>query len=302
LYIDKNTGSLERIVLSSGKQEVLTNVSLTSPQSAVWKKDGSSVFIKELRSNNPSFQLLPLNPAGPSSPLKGGVRYLIWDELQNNIIYTYQDSSGAITLNRSLPDGSQWKELTLLPSTPVFIESIPKSPFVAFWKKPANTQIGELRTINLSGGEIKTLFVGKYGANYLWSPSGEKILMSWAPEKNGSRLSLATINKNGGEYTDLNFPTLVEKCVWSGDNSTLYCALPGSLPQGSVMPDAFYDRSFTSNDTFWKIDTKTGKSERIVALEDMVSSYDAVNLLLSPDESSLFFINRKDLKLYSIEM
>jgi hypothetical protein len=68
------------------------------------------------------------------------------------------------------------------------------------------------------------------------------------------------------------------------------------------MPDAFYDRSFTSNDTFWKIDTKTGKSERIVALEDMVSSYDAVNLLLSPDESSLFFINRKDLKLYSIEM
>lgn len=302
LYIDKNTGSLQKFNIISGKKEVLSDITLTSPISAIWKTNGTSAIIKEFRSNEPSFRLISFANSTPPVSLKWGMRYLIWDELENNILYSYQDTTGKITLNRALPDGSDWKELEKLPSTPMFIQSIPKSPLVALWERPANNRLGELKTINITNGETKTLFPGKYGANYLWSPNGEKILLSWAPEKNKSRMTLAMINKNGGEYTDLNFPTLVEKCVWLSDNKTIYCSLPGSLSQTAVMPDDFYGQSFSSSDTFWKIDTGTGKSERIVALEDMSESFDAVNLLVSPDESELFFVNRKDSKLYSIQL
>ncbi len=302
LYIDKNTGSLQKLDLASGKKEVLSDITLTSPISAIWKTNGTAAIAKEFRSNEPSFRLISFVNSVPPALLKWGIRYLIWDELENNIIYTYQDAAGKMTLNRALPDGSEWKELEKLPSTPVFIQSIPKSPLIALWERPANNRVGELKTINITNGETKTLFPGKYGANYLWSPNGENILLSWAPEKNKSRITLAMINKNGGEYTDLNFPTLVEKCVWLNDNKTVYCALPGSLSQTAVMPDDFYGQSFSSSDTFWKIDTETGKSERIVALEDMSESFDAVTLLVSPDESKLFFVNRKDNKLYSIQL
>lgn len=302
LYIDKNTGSLQQFNISTGKKEVLSSVIAKSPISAIWKKDGSSVYIKESHARDTSFYFVPFSEEESPVSIKGGTQYLLWDELENNILYTYKDASGQVTLNRANPDGSHWNEVAKLPATPILMASIPKSPRVAFWERPANARIGVLKSVNLSGGDVKTVFPGKYGANYLWSPNGEKILMSWSPEKNGSKMALAILNKNGGEYTDLNSPTLVDKCVWSGNNTDVYCAIPGSVPQTSAMPDAFYGDSFTGNDTFWKIDTTTGGSERIVSLDNIVNSYDAVNLLLSWDETILFFLNRKDLNLYKIEL
>lgn len=301
-YIDKNTGSLQKINLSTKKKELLINAPFISPMAAIWKKDGTAVIVKEFQSQEPTFQLISLAPQKDPVPIKKGVRYILWDESENNIIYTYQDSSGKVSINRALPDGSEWKELSAILSPALFIQLIPKSPLIAFWNKPANTQIGEMKTLNISTKEIRTLFSGKYGANYLWSPNGEKILMSWSPEKNTSRITLSVMDKNGGNYTDLKFPTIVEKCVWLKDNITLYCALPGSLNSNAIMPDDFYASSSFTQDTFWKINTETGKSDRLISLEDMPGSFDAVQFLVSPDESELFFINRKDQKLYSIEL
>lgn len=302
LFVDKNTGTLEKFNIASESKEVLAQETLTAPINAVWQKSGAFVFAKEFRSNEVSFRLFHIGSSDAPVALKWGVRYLIWDELGENILYTFQDPSGKMTLNKSLPNGSEWKELAKLPANPVLLASIPKTPLVAFWGKPSNLHNGELKTVNITNGDTKTLYPGKYGANYLWSPNGEKILMSWAPEKNGSKTALATLNKNGGEYVDLNFPTIVDKCVWSKNSVTVFCALPGSLPQGAVMPDIASDPSLISNDTFWKIDTQTGKSERVIPLESMVASYNASELLLSPDESTLFFLNRKDAKLYSIDL
>lgn len=301
-YIDKNTGSLQKFNLAEEKKSILTDIELISPTSAVWKKDGSSVFVKENKANDPSFRLIPLDSQKPTVSLGWGTQYVLWDELDNNILYTYREDNGKMTLNRALPNGSDWKKLTDLPQMPIFISIIPKSPLVAYWGAPANTRLSELKTVNITSGETKTIFSGKYGANYLWSPNGERILLSWAPEKDGSKLSLAVINKNGGEYADLNLPTMVDKCVWSRDNITIYCALPGSLPAGSAMPDTFYAHPLSGSDTFWKVDTKKGTSERLIDLKDIPSSFDTENLLLSPDESMLLFVNRKDLKLYSIEL
>lgn len=302
LYIDKNTGSIQRLNLSTKKKEVLSEVTFTSPISAIWKKDGTSVIIKESGSDGPSFHLVSLTPPKDPIPLKRGIQYLLWDELEDKVLYIYKDSAGNNSLNRSLPDGSEWKEISKLPSTPIFIRLIPKSPLIGIWEKPTNTRLGELKTISISSGETKTLFSGKYGANYLWSPDGEKILMSWSPEKNTSRLTLSLLNKIGGNYTDLKFPTIVEKCIWLRDNITIYCSLPGSFGSTSVMPDDFYSPSSITYDTFWKINTETGQSDRLVTLENMSNSFDAVNFLVSPDESELFFMNQKDLKLYSIEL
>lgn len=301
-YINKNTSTFEKMALSENTVTALSNIPLVSPIAAIWTTDGTKVFVKGLASGYPSFQLFsPQDTPSPVS-LKKGVRYLVWDELENNIIYLFQDSSGSVSLNQSLPDGSQWKKITSLSSLGFSISSIPKSPLIAFWETPLNTRVSELKTVNLTNNEVTSLFPGKYGADYLFSPDGNHILMSWAPEKNGSKMSLALLNKNGGEYTDLKFPTPIQKCTWSSDSVTLYCALLGSVPKDASMPDAWLNNSFQSTDTFWKIDTKTGMSTRLIPLENMTISYDASQLLLSPDESKLFFINRKDSKLYSIAL
>ena len=302
LYINKNTGTFEKLRIEDGTVTALSNSAISSPVVAIWARDGSRAIVKETMAGAPAFQLFSLKTSASPTSLKSGIRFVTWDSLENGIVYLFQDGSGNTSLNRALPDGSQWKRITTLPSSSYSFTPVPKSTLVAFWKKPLNTRMGELQTVNLTNDEVKTVFAGKYGADYLFSPDGERILMSWAPEKNGQKMSLALINKNGGEYTDLNFPTLAQKCVWASDSVTAYCALPGSIPQNASMPDAWLDRSFQSADTFWKVDTKTGKSTRVVALENMRESYDATELLLAPDESRLFFVNRRDAKLYSIEL
>lgn len=302
LYINKDTNTFEKINLAENTITALSDTPLVSPITAVWNADGNRVFVKGLASGSPAFQLFSLQGNTPPLPLKKGIRYLVWDELESSILYIFQDSDGSASLNQSLPDGLQWKKIISLPSPNFLLSSIPKSPLIAFWGTPLNTKINELKTVSLSTNEVSSLFPGKYGADYLFSPDGNHILMSWAPEKNGSKMSLALLNKNGGEYTDLKFPTPVQKCVWSSNSALLYCALLGSIPKDASMPDSWLNRALQSTDTFWKIDTKTGMSTRLIPLEKITASYDAEQLLLSPDESKLFFLNRKDSKLYSIDL
>jgi hypothetical protein len=110
------------------------------------------------------------------------------------------------------------------------------------------------------------------------------------------------INDQGGEYKNLEIPTLVSKCVWSKNNKIVYFALPSSLPDNILMPNDYDAKKFTTTDTFWKVDVTTGKKDRMIELEKMQGSYDASNLFLSPDEGNLFFINRIDDKLYKVKM
>ena len=112
-------------------------------------------------------------------------------------------------------------------------------------------------------------------------------------------LGMITIN---GEYYELGIPTIVSKCVWSSDNKEVYYALPGGIPEKSVMPNDYQEGKFTTEDTFWKVEVSSGKKERIVNTEEIKEKYDSSNLFLSPTRSALYFVNKIDGKLYRISL
>jgi len=151
------------------------------------------------------------------------------------------------------------------------------------------------------GGDVKTVFSGKYGADYVWSPDGKKAAVSFLAQQGKSQMNLGIVTLDGA-YQDLGIPTLASKVVWSKDGKTLYYALAGSIPDGAVMPDDYDSKKFTSSDTFWKVDTTTGQKSRIVETSDIMQNYDASQLFLSPTEDALFFVNRIDGKLYRINL
>jgi hypothetical protein len=97
-------------------------------------------------------------------------------------------------------------------------------------------------------------------------------------------------------------PTFVSKCAWSKNNTFIFCALPGAISEKNVLPNDYLDNSFTTNDTFWKVNLKTGEKTRVIPLEELKTTYDATKLFLSHSESYLFFINRIDDKLYRIKL
>ncbi len=148
--------------------------------------------------------------------------------------------------------------------------------------------------------EKKQVLENKQGVNFLWSTKGDKLLFSYTLENDKSKMELAIMNKNGGEVGNLNFPTMVDKCVWSKDNINVYCAALTDTEATAVLPNDWLKRSFKNKDVFWKINTISGKKERILELKDIKKNYDGYNFFVDQEEENLFFINKRDKSLYKI--
>ncbi len=301
-YYDRSTGNVFEISFSGAGKRTISDTDLSSLVKVVWSPEKDKV-ISIFNKNGAAERYFYDYNTKSGKKLADGMEYIVWTNLGDKIIYKYYDSK---TKKRFLsiaePDGSDWKNLADIASRDILIAPVPQTSLISFWNSPNGFEETNLQTIGIAGGEAKSIFSKKFGADYLWSSNGQKALVSSAETKGSPKITLAVINANGGEYQNLNIPTLASKCAWSKDNKILYYALPGSIPEGSVMPNDYQSKKFYTRDSFWKVDVTTGKKERVVELNEITQNFDAADLFLSPSEDKLFFTNRVDGKLYGISI
>lgn len=300
-YFEKNTGYAWEINPETKEKKLLVEKKTAAMLAAAWSSDTSTALIKTQSSAGSRFWYSHML-ADQAIALKPGMRYAVWDSISEKILYTFTDSSSKTSINVSDPAGNNWRTLAAITSDRFVLSAIPRSSYVSFWEPAQNTRMSELFTLNIAGGEAKKIYSGKYGADYLWSPDGEHVLVSFAPEKSGSKILLGVMNKFGGQFNTLNTPTLVSKCAWKKDGIYVICALPTSIPQSAIMPDDYMNGNVQTTDTFWTINTQTGESKRSVELKSIASSFDASQLFLSPNEDVLYFVNKKDGLLYKTRL
>ena len=301
LYYSAKNGTVWRMGLDGeGKQQVLAT-EINGLKSVHWSPDNS----KDLTAIEENGQLVFFEydyNTQKSTKLKNGLDTAVWDNLGTKIFYKYYDSD---TQKRSIdianPDGSGWKKLVDTEIRNISIAPIPLTSTVSFWNSPDANEETQLSTVGSSGGGLQTIFKGKYGADYLWSPDGTKALVSSLLDKNSKMTTLGIVTLKG-EYSDLGIPTVVSKCVWSADGKTIYYALPGDIPDSAFMPNDYQDKKFFTDDTFWKIDIAANKKERIIEASEISGKHDSTNLFLSPIGDALYFVNRVDGKLYKIAL
>lgn len=236
-------------------------------------------------------------------PLKPEMSRLAWNTLGDGIYYQFTDpKTGLRSLNQSRFDGTEWKKLADLGTNDHFIATIPQSSQVSFWKRPNGLEEGALESMSITGESRKTLVSGKFGGDFLWSPDGRSVLIGSVEARGSAKPMVAVADDTGSNYRDLKIPTLVNKMTWSRDSRTLYFAQPGAFPQDAILPNDYFGRPIHTKDTFWKMNLKTGKRERLVPLDEMSRGFDATELFLAPDESYLFFIERESGRLYRINL
>jgi hypothetical protein len=236
-------------------------------------------------------------------PLKDGLTSPTWSNLSEKIFYFFRDEKGSTSIYIAKPDGTESSEIAIAP--PIlnpFSQMVPGTAILSYWSRPAAFEESSLYTVPIVGGTPEKIFSGKYGANFLWSPNGNKVLITNTIGKGGSDVRLGIANQKGGEFHTLQVPTLISKTVWAKDGKTVYYALPLSLPQTAVLPDDYFSKSLATTDSFWKLDTETGKSDRVILPENILGNFDSIDLFLDPDETSLYFTNRTDNKLYRIHL
>jgi hypothetical protein len=301
-YYSLDNQALKKASMEGKNKSVLLSNLPGTPLRIAWSPKKDKVLILLKQTNGQSLWHFADLTTKTLIPLKPEMSRLAWDNLGEKIFYQYTDPrNNKITLNVSLPDGTGWKNLTDL-RRDTFISAIPKSASVSFWSKPSAIQNTYFESVSIVGSGRRLILSEKFGADYLWSQSGEKILVSASAEKGGGSISLYVMNNNGGEFQSLSIPTFVSKAAWSKDNKTVYYALPGSLPKNAMLPDDYFNKPLSTKDTFWKIDTSTGKQSRLVDLKDITQNFDSADLFLSPDEDALFFTEKSTRKLYRIDL
>ncbi|MFZ1720063.1 MAG: hypothetical protein WAU28_01770 [Candidatus Moraniibacteriota bacterium] len=299
-YFSTDNRSLKKISLETEESSVLIDNLPGTPVEVVWAHSKMRALVL-IENTTLRWHLITL-PSKEVLPLKENLKYPSFSNLGDKMFYQYTSESGTASVNISNPDGSEWKEIIALPVKNVFTAPVPKSSDVSFWNRPNGLEKSVFQTASSSGTNTKTLLADRFGGDYLWSPDGEKVLVSFLQEKGTSQISLATMNKNGGEFTPLIIPTLVSKAVWSSDGKSLYYALPGSLPENITLPNDYFSKKLQTTDTFWKLSFETGKRERIIEGNDIGTEFDSINLFLSPKEDTLYFFNRRDGKAYQIHL
>lgn len=301
-YYNKNNGNVSEVTLDGSIGKVIFENDLNNLRKAVWSSNKNFVITSFGDGINDKFYLYSYITR-KSTELKGGIDDVIWDNQGEKIIYKYFDkNSGERTLNISDPNGSNWKVLTALDDkfNRIKFSHVPQTLFASYWNYPNFYNASSLNKISLiEDGNKEEIISGKFGADYLWSPNGRKILIS-SVDTSSKKLKLEIGDSDGSNLKDLSVPTMVDKCIWSNNGEEIFCAMPLEIPNDSIMPNDYQEGKIKTKDTFWKIDANSGKKERIIELEDLSDNFDAYNLFLSPNEDILFFINKYDDKLYGL--
>lgn len=305
LYAVPSESALKETTLATGQTKTIANFAFV-PRGIVWSPDGKKALIKKSDTEWALFsreRAVGANRDEAIPLLKPGIESPTWTSLGDRIVYKYFDAgTGKRTLNVANPDGSEWSTIGETPFQFLEMRPVPKSSTVAVWNRGNAFEKTSLKIVPLVGGEAREIFSANYGADYSFAPNGKDVLVSDSVEKGGAAISIALINDQGGGYTNLFIPSLISKTVWSKNSRFVYYALPGSIPAGSVLPNDYFRKPILTADTFWKVDVQTGEKSRVVDTNDIDQSYDAENLVLDADETVLFFHNRRDGKIYRINL
>lgn len=298
-YYAKN-GQVFEVDLTGKNKKSISETILPGLKDVSWSPNKSIVLSEFRNGENKKFSFFDyLEKKGGS--LSQNIRSVIW---QNNerILYAYQDSPSKSGLFVSNFNGSDWKKLTDLENPEQKISLVPRSGLFSFWNNPDGNVETKFFSVSPLSPEKNLLFSGKFGADYLWSPKGNKVLVSYSNGQGGRKIKLGIMGPKGDNFQELGIPTFVSKCAWSKDGETVYYALPGSIPDNVVLPNDYNNGKVLTADTFWKINLKDGKRTRLLEVSEIEKEVDADKLLLSEDESLLFFINRRDENLYKIAL
>lgn len=235
-------------------------------------------------------------------PLKTQIRWIAWSPNKDKIAYQYYNSQNEDNnISIANPDGSNWNVIFPTRMKNLIVEW-PSANKISIRTRPSGLAKSVVYSITLPNNNIEKALGETYGMSVLWSPSGNKILFS-ETNNEGKNLKLKIADLEEQSIGELNFVSLPEKCVWSQDNRTIFCAVPKKISDLSVLPDDYYKNKVSFSDNFWRINLDTEEAVKIFEGSDGIeNSYDAQKIILSPQEDYLFFINKKDGLLYSLEL
>lgn len=299
-YTERATGHIYEARTAQPTIKRLTNTTIPRVYEAVWINENSSVirYLDE-KSNIKSFYAEVVKSSEEDSTegkiegifLKDNIKDII--SYGEKILSLSNTKSGSQFIVSDI-DGSNSFQVFESPLKEWLIQK-PKTGTLVLTTKPSYQTLGYLYFLNTNNGELKKILGGVAGMTSLVSSDAQNILYS-------KNMNLYKYNTLDSKNTYLLVKTLPEKCVWDTANINIYCGIPLDVPEGNF-PDDWYQGTVSFGDSIYKINTNERGVELLVSPVDFSGEeIDVIKPSLSPNGEFLFFINKKDLSLWSLDL
>ena len=302
-YIEKSTGNVYEASADALGNIRITNTTIPRVAEALWSRDGSSVVIRYVDEETGTIKNFSAKVNESKSALEG---IFLRDDFETITVSPDTDKLfytmpfGADTIGATANFDSTKAANIFTSSFSEWLVSWPNPKMIAFATKPSSAAAGYLYFLNTQTKAFDKVLGNILGLTALASPDGKRIAYS---QSSNNTFIFNLLNIANRVSTHLSVNTLPEKCVWSkNDNVTLYCGVPVSVSAGEY-PDVWYQGIMSFPDSIWKINTETDFIDLVMQLENEVHEpIDVMEPALSPDETYLLFINKKDQSLWGLRL
>lgn len=194
--------------------------------------------------------------------------------------------------------------------TPTKLFSSPLTQIVADWPEENTIMIttnasashnGYVYIVNAKTGAWKKIIGPLPGLTAKISRDGRFAFIS--ATGNAGDIVTSIYDIKNGKGIDATIRTLAEKCVWGNFYKELiYCAAASQLP-ASTYPDDWYKGTVSFTDKVWQINGTTGEVKLISSIVDQSDRLiDAYRLEIDKNDNYLYFMNKNDLSLWSLDL
>lgn len=291
-YIERQSGNVYSYSALSKTLTRTSNKTLPGIQSASWLPNASVAFVRYLSGKDFSTvntYSLPANGVGGFF-LPQNITGL---SVSSTSVLTTVSGVNGSSVSTVRTDGTRSSEVFTTPLSSIRASFAGKNQYLVY-TKPSSKLAGSAFLVD-SAGHFSRIAGPLDGLVALASPSGKWAVVSYV---SGGVMQMELVNTVTGAVFPLPVATIADKCVWTNNDSSLYCSIPVGPPAGNY-PDDWYQGVVHFSDRVWKIDVSARYAQLILDFnKETEMPLDAEALAIDPAITSLVFINRNDGSLW----
>ncbi len=310
-WIDRGRGNVLQATEDSLDIQTLSNTLLPKMYQSVWGKGLNSLIGSVLADDDATVSTLyaamvPQSTSTASAPyrLQGKnlpadiVSYAVSPKKDRIFLFAVQGGQG---IGYVAPfNGGTAVQIFATPVTQVNV-SWPEENTIAITTKGSAGEAGFLYFVDPRTGAWKKILGPLPGLSALVSHDARYAIVSITGGADNVLTSIYAIATSSG--VDAIIRTLADKCVWGNFyKDMVYCAVPFQ-PVSGTYPDDWYKGTLSTVDKIWQENAVTGEVHLVSSLfEQAQTNIDAFNLALDDKDNYLFFMNKLDLSLWSLDL
>ncbi len=296
-YIDQQSGNVFSYQVGAMVLTRTSNKTIPGIEEASWLPDASVAFVRYLSGSDFS----TINTyALPSNGSDGSFlsQNLAQISVSSTSILTLASGVNGSVASLKHTDGGTISTAFTTPLSAVRVSFAGKNQYVAF-TKPSATLGGSAFIVD-STGHFSRIAGPLNGLVALASPSGKWVLISFTSD---DAIHMNLVNTSTGEDMPLPVATIADKCVWTSDDSAIYCGIPQNPTPGLNYPDDWYQGAVAFSDRIWKIQVVGRYAQLVLDFPtETKDSLDAEALAVDPSNNVLVFVNKNDGSLWSYRL